>query len=141
MPGDVAILPPSTGLVPLVVQDPPPLHRLAPGGAAARSPPLDLGDVGQEHEARADRPGTHVADVDAVLFRVGVSDQRRNHLTARPRTSRLADLCEVRVQQLLELVCGASHLGCEQGELALHDHFNLIFDHLLSFPRGVLRRR
>ena len=69
-----------------------------------------------------DHPAAHVAEVDDVLFRVGVSDQRRNHLSARPQTSRLADLCEVRVQQLLELVCGASNLSCEQDEFALYDY-------------------
>ena len=87
-----------------------------------------------------DHPAAHVAEVDDVLFRVGVSDQRRNYLSARPQTSRLADLCEVRVQQLLELLCGASDLGCEQGEFAFYNHCNLVIDHLMSFPRGALRR-
>jgi len=85
----------------LVVQDPPPVHRLAQEGTAARSSSFDLRDVGQEYEARADRPTVHVAEVDGVLFRVGVSDQRGNYLSARPQTSQLADLCEVRVQQFL----------------------------------------
>jgi hypothetical protein len=76
----------------------------------------------------------------ATEGRVGVFDQRRNHLTARPQTSRPADLSEVRVQQLLELVCGASHVGREQGEFALYEHRHFVFDHLVNLPQVAAPR-